>query len=155
MNFYQTLFLLAFAVLNAAFFYKAFLETKHKKNAFGLTRHFFFIGAFVWADVIVFSPFWILACIAALLLKSWTLFLLILSVFWLVRSIGETIYWFNQQFSPINRNPVENLPLRSVFHNDSIWFVHQIFWQCVTVTTIITTIYFSFVWIQQLAAFGM
>ncbi len=133
-------------------FVNSFHQTKHKKNAFGLTRPLFFIGAFVWADVVVFSPFWIVASLIPWYLQSWTLFLLILSVFWLVRSFGETLYWFNQQFSSINRNPIENLPLRSVFHNDSIWFVHQIFWQCISVLTIITTIYLSWSWLQQLAA---
>lgn len=150
----QTLFLVFFALLNAVLFSKAYIETKHHKNAFGLTRHLFFIGAFVWADVVVFSPFWIIASTIPIYLKSWTVFLLIVSVFWLVRSIGETLYWFHQQFSPINRNPIETLPLKSVFHNDSIWFVHQIFWQCITVLTIITTIYLSWSWLQQLPVLG-
>ncbi len=148
MNSIQTIFLLLFTLLNCGLLLKSFHECKTCKNAFGLTRPLFFIGAFVWADVVVFSTFWVLVSAATLLLKSWNLFLLITSLFWVVRSFGEIIYWFNQQFSTINRNPIETLPFKSVFHNDSIWFVHQIFWQCVMVISLVSSIYFAAAWLK-------
>lgn len=150
MTFWQSVFTLLFLFLNLIVLIKGFYETKFKRNAYGLIRPLFFIGVFVWGDAVVFCLFWILSSIITLILGSWYLFLLIFSVFWVVRSLGETIYWFNQQFSSVNRNPSKNLPLYSIFKNDSVWFVYQIIWQCVTVLSIISTIYFSDIWLRSL-----
>jgi hypothetical protein len=120
-----------------------------KKNAYGitlLTRFFNLTGGFVWADLIVFGPFWFLTTLIILILQDWVLFLLLISVFWAVRSLGETIYWFNQQFSKVNRNPPGKFWLYKHIPNDSIWFIFQIFWQCITVVSIIFTIYFAKIW---------
>lgn len=144
----QHLFLLAFALFNLLVSLKGFYESKHKKNAFGLTRPLVIIGVFVWADAVVFGPFWTAASLLAFVLQDWYLFLLITSIFWVVRSLGEVIYWLDQQFSTLKRNPIENLPWQSIFHNDSVWFVHQIIWQCVMVISLVLTIYFSHMWLQ-------
>jgi len=48
---------------------------------------------FVWGDAVIFGLFWTVALIVAWVLKDWYLFLLIVSVFWVVRSLGETIYF--------------------------------------------------------------
>ena len=100
----------------------------------------FIFGIFVWGDATVFGIFWFLASITTLLLNDWILFLLVFSVFWVVRSLGETIYWFNQQFSKVIQWPPEKLPFFKFFHNDSIWFVYQIVNQCITVVSIIVSI---------------
>lgn len=142
-----TTFFLLFAV---SAFFVSYHQTKYKKNAFGLALILNPIGGFVWADGVIFGLFWTIASLVILSLDDWILFLLTYSIFWLVRSVGETIYWFNQQFSPINRNPVENLPYIKIFHNDSIWFVSQIFWQCITVVSIITTLYLAHIWLASL-----
>lgn len=142
-------FFLVFALFNALSFAQAFYQTKNKKNPFGLTPHLNWQGSFVWADAVVFSIFWFLSALIGLF-HGTTVFLLILSLFWTIRSLGETIYWFNQQFSTIERNPPESLAFHDIFHNDSIWFVYQIFWQCVNVFTILATIYFAHAWIQTL-----
>ena len=88
--------------------------------------------------------------IVVIILNDWILFLLILSVFWLVRSLGETIYWLNQQFSKINRNPPKKFWTFKFFPQDSLWFIHQIFWQCIAVISIIFTIYFAKIWLTFL-----
>ncbi len=150
MNSWQQTFILIYALFNLLVFLKGYYESKYKKNAYGLTRPLLFIGAFVWGDAVVFGLFWLLSSIVTLLLKDWYLFLLVVSVFWVVRSLGETIYWFNQQFSPINRNPIKNLSWNSIFHNDSVWFIHQIIWQCVMVTSTIFSIYFAWLWLRNL-----
>jgi hypothetical protein len=82
-------------------------------------------------------------------LNDWLLFWLIVSVFWAVRSWGETIYWLNQQFSTIERNPPKKHILYPIFHNDSVWFVHQIIWQCVTVISIVVSLYFGRLWLMK------
>lgn len=152
MNPWQQTFILLYALFNLFIFLKGLYESKYKKNAYGLTRPLLFIGVFVWGDAVVFGLFWLLSSVFALLLNDWYLFLLVVSIFWVVRSLGETIYWFNQQFSTIKRNPIKNLPMNSVFHNDSVLFIHQIIWQCVTVSSIILSIYFSWLWLQSLSS---
>jgi hypothetical protein len=148
MAFWQRILIIIYALTSLLVFIKGFYESKYKKNAFSLARPLVFWGAFVWGDAVIFGLFWILVSTTTLVLDDWILFLLTLSIFWGVRSLGETIYWFNQQFSTINRNPPEHLPWRSVFHNDSVWFIHQIIWQCVTVVSIILSIYLASLWIN-------
>jgi hypothetical protein len=148
MNILLQKIVLIYGLINLLVFLKGFYETKYRKNAYGVTRPLYILGMFVWGDAVIFGLFWAFSSLIALYLKDWYLFLLIVSVFWVVRSLGETIYWFNQQFSKINRNPPEKLPCYSIFQNDSIWFAHQIGWQCVTVAALIFTIYFAHLWLS-------
>ena len=122
MEVWQQVFLLAYAAINLVIFVKGLYECKVKKNAYGLTPALLIFGVIAWVDAAVFGLFWIISVIVTYLLKDWYLFLLIVSVFWVVRSLGETIYWFNQQFSPKTHewNKPENLILHSIFHDDSI-----------------------------------
>ena len=146
---WQRLFILTYALINLGVFVKGYYECKYRKNAYGLTPNLNLLGIIAWGDAVVFGPFWIASSLVSYLLNDWYLFLLIISVFWVVRSLGETIYWFNQQFSTINRNPPEKLPFHSIFHNDSVWFIHQIIWQCVTVVSIIFTIFLTKLWVSS------
>lgn len=150
MNILQQRIVLIYGLVNFLVFVKGFYETKYKRNAFGLTPFLSILGMFVWGDAVVFGLFWTISSIIAWFLKDWYLFLLIVSIFWMVRSLGETIYWFNQQFSKINRNPPEKLMGYFIFQNDSIWFAYQIVWQCVMVISIISTIYFAHIWLQRI-----
>ena len=145
---WQTAIVVFFLIFSMSGFAIGINESKNRKNAYGKAGIFNLIGAFVWGDVVIFSIFWILVSLVCLILNDWVLFLLIYSVFWLVRSIGETIYWFNQQFSSINRNPPKEMWFFKYFHNDSVWFVYQIYWQCLTVVTIITSVYLTHLWLN-------
>lgn len=147
MTSWQKLIAVMFAVFNFLIFLKSLNETVKKRNAYGLAGYLFFIGIFVWGDAIIISPFWVVASCFSIFLNNWYLFLLFISVFWTVRSLGETIYWFNQQFSTINRNQPEKLRGYCFFKNDSIWFIYQLVYQCLTVTSIITTIYLVNRWL--------
>jgi hypothetical protein len=120
------------------------------KQAFSETPQLAVFGIFVWGDAIIFGLFWALAGVLVFLTKSEALMWLIYSVFWVVRSFGESIYWFNQQFSTINRNPPERLRGFRFYKNDSVWFAYQIWWQCVTVVAILASIYFGYVWLTTL-----
>jgi hypothetical protein len=146
----QVLFVLAFACICLAIFAASVLRIRRKDTIFGLTRSLFFIGSFVWGDAVVFSLFWLLVSILCFWLNNWYLFLLFHSVFWTVRAAGETLYWLNQQFSTLERNPPHTLIGFRFFRNDSIWFVYQIFWQCITVFGIIASIYCSWMWLASL-----
>jgi len=149
MNKWQQIIILVYGAVNLLVFIKGFYESKHKKNAYGLTPHLFFLGIFAWGDAVIFGLFWTVSSFVSFLLHDWFLFLLIISVFWIIRSLGETIYWFNQQFSTksYSWNKPEKLLFHSVFHNDSIWFVYQIMWQCVTVISVVFSIYIAKLWI--------
>ena len=149
---WQWALILLFAAGSLAAFFKGFYETKYKKNSYGPIGFWLMPwGIIAWGDAVVFGPFWVLVSAVVLVLKDWYLFLLIFSVFWVVRSLGETIYWFNQQFSSkvYEWNKPENLPFHSIFHNDSIWYIYQIMWQCMSVVSVIASIYFAHLWLSM------
>lgn len=145
----QAYFLLLFLVINLGIFVYGWYQSIKKKNAFGLTYPLYPLGMFVWGDTVIFGLFWSLVSITCYFLQDWTLFKLTFSVFWVIRSLGETNYWFNQQFSSIKRNPPEKLPGGRLFNNDSIWFIYQICWQCVAVVAVISSIYLASVWLAR------
>lgn len=148
MDFWQKWVVLVFSLFSLLVSIKGFYESAKKNNSYGETVPLVWMGIFVWGDAVIFGLFWFLAALICFLLKDWVLFLLIISVFWLVRSLGETIYYFNQQFSTINRQPPKKLRGYQFFKNDAIWFVYQIFCQCLTVVSIITTIYLANLWLK-------
>ncbi len=151
MNIFLQLSVLFFGVFSFFTFIKAIRECKDNDNAFGRPYRLCEIyGSFVWADHVVFGFFWVIISGIVLLLQDFLLFLLIASVFWLVRSIGETIYWFLQQFHPRKGNDPKKFIFYPIFKNDSVWFINQIAWQCVTVLTFMTTLYLSYLWIKSL-----
>ena len=143
---WQKIIVIIWGLFSLALSLKGFYESYDKKNVYGLTPYLSPWGIFVWGDAVIFGIFWTLVSVAVLILKDWILFLLIISVFWVVRSFGEAIYWLNQQFSTINRNPPEKLMFYKLFKNDSVWFIYQIFWQSITVVSLIFTIYFAKIW---------
>lgn len=150
MSWWQILFVTIWGFMSLIFAFISIYQTAVKKRAYGRAGFLLWMGAFVWGDGVIFGPFWTIVSFITLYLNDWILFSLFVSVFWLVRSLGETFYWFNQQFSLINRNQPQHLPGFRFFKNNSVWFVHQIFWQCITVVTIISTIYLSALWIPNL-----
>jgi len=144
----QQVFIIIFALFNLLIFFRGVNMTVHKRNSFGLTEPLVFIGAFVWGDVVVLAPFWIIVSIISFVAQNWYLFLLFVSVFWTVRSIGETMYWFNQQFSTINRNPPEKLKGYRFTRNSSIWFIYQLIYQCIAVISLVASMYFANQWLK-------
>jgi len=136
MTTWQAYVLLAYAFVAAGFLVSGLLQCR-RGRAYGRFLPLNAIGAFVWGDAVVFGLFWLIVSSAILLYGSWWLFLLVLDAFWLVRSVGETIYWLNQQFSTLDRNPPRRLWFYPLFRDNSVWFVYQTFWQCVTVITFV------------------
>lgn len=144
----QNIVVFLFLVLSLASLMVGFRESSTRQNPFGLAGIFNLIGAFVWGDAVILGLFWALASLVFLILQDWILFLLTLSLFWTVRSIGEIIYWLNQQFSPLShKNPPENLVFNKFFPGDSIWFINQVYWQCLLVLSSIATLYLAKLWL--------
>lgn len=149
MNQSQQIFLILFAAFGLAISFKGFWETYKHKNAYRETPYLYPLSIYVWGDALVFGIFLGGAALVSIILSDWILFLLIASLFWLVRSIGETIYWFNQQFSTVIRAQPQRYWTHKIFHNDSVWFIFQIMNQCVTVITIITSMYLAKIWLGK------
>lgn len=135
----------AFALIG--FIYGTYKCTRKKDNL-GSAHIFNLLGAFVWADAVVFGIFWFIASLITVYLNDWLLFLLGQSLFWTIRSLGEVQYWFNQQFSTVKRNPGHKLWINKIFNDEyTTWFVYQIQWQCTAVVFVILTIYFAHLWL--------
>lgn len=146
---WQSVIITIYGFISLAGFVWGLRETKGKQNAFGSAGVFNLIGAFVWGDAIVFGLFWVFVSAATLFLKDWVLFLLFVSVFWTVRSFAEIQYWISEQFAQKHRNPPEEYRLlHKIFHNDSVWFVFQIFWQCVIIIGIIVSLFLGRRWLR-------
>lgn len=149
MQLWQYYFLISFLVLNICVFLFGLWQSAKHKNAYGQTPFLWPLGIFVWGDATIFGLFWALVSLFCIIAKGWLLFGLIYSVFWAVRSFGEMHYWLNQQFSQIKREKLEDHPiLFSVYRNNSIWFIFQIFHQCILVISIVCAIYISSLWLS-------
>ncbi len=96
------------------------------------------MGIFVVGDALIIIPFWILLTLIAVFFHSWRIFELGASLFWVVRGFGETQYWIHEQFAADHRNDPKNLFGYSLVKSDAIWFLYQVFWQCVTVLALLS-----------------
>lgn len=150
MLFWQQVFVLMLGITSFIFFIKSIRQTKNKKNVYGLTPHLFFLGAFVWGDMIILGPFWIIVTLISVFLNNWYLFLFFVSVFWIIRSFGEIVYWLNEQFAGKNRNPPHTLNFSKFINSEAIWFIYQLFWECVFVFSLVLSIYFCKMWLESL-----
>lgn len=149
MNLVETIYISIYGIVSLLIVIKGIKELSIKNNHFKETKFLFLLGIFVWGDAVTIGIFWVLVSLICFLLRDWTLFLLVISIFWVIRSLGEIIYWLNQQFSSIKRNIPSKLIGYKLFNNDSIWFAYQVFWQCIMVVSIIISIYFINLWIKK------
>jgi hypothetical protein len=147
---YFNFFLLFLSFLSFLIFIKGLIKTTKNKKAFERTPFLLFLGIFVWGDAVILGLFWSLVSFICFLIKDYLLFLFIVSLFWTIRSLGEMVYWLNQQFSSINRNPPESLFGNFIFKNNSIWFAYQLFWQCIFILSAIFSFYFGNFWLKSL-----
>ncbi len=138
MNIWQNIIVLTLGIVACSSF---LIGLKNRKNPFGLCKIFNPLGAFVWVDAVIFGLFFTLVSVFCLIIQEWTLFLVVFFVFWTVRSTGEQIYWFLEQFAQKHRNPPHTLWPYKFFKGEEVWIVMQIFWQCVSVISITILIY--------------
>lgn len=119
-----------------------------KHNYTGVSYIFYPLGAYVWADCVIFGLFFTVSSLVIYQLKNWDLFLAFYFVFQSIRTFGESIYWFNQQFSTVNRNPGKTQWPYFFFKDEyTVWFVQQILWQCACAVSAILAIYFVHLWL--------
>ncbi len=144
---YQSILITIFALYSLSGVLMGSQQIK-KYLSFYPTYIYYLLGAFVWGDVFIFGIFWTLISILVFIFDDWTLFWVFVSVFWFIRSLGETIYWLLQQFASKSREPVEKVAFYSFFKNESVWFVQQIIWQCITVVTLISSVWLVNLWLK-------
>jgi|GEM_PF-476719 len=148
MNLSEKYAVVIYGIFSLMVFIKGVHQAIIKKNPYGQTTFIFWMGIFVWGDAVVLGLFWFLISLVSYLLKDWYLFLLVISVYWTVRSLGETIYWLNHQFAlKDNSNFYKGLMGYGFFKSNAILFVYQVFLQCITVVSIIATIYLANLWL--------
>ena len=140
-------FLTLLLIFSLVGFAKGLIES-NRGHSYHNAHIFNLIGAFVWGDTVIFGIFWSIISILSLFLQDIDLFFLVVSIFWAVRSFGEILYWMNQQFSKVVRMKPEKLWFYKYFKNDSVWFIYQIYWQCVLVISIVATIFFANRWLN-------
>lgn len=150
MEIWQNILIISYTIISALLFVKSLHECYFRKKAYANFYPLVVIGGFVWGDGVVFGSFWTVISLFCFILKDWILFLFIFSLFWLVRSIGEAIFWLNQQFMPMKRYKPEDFPLFFLFHDESVYFVNQIIFQCLTVVSLIASIFAGRLWILGL-----
>ena len=87
-------------LLSLILFVVSACKLRRGKSQVELIYHWAFpFGAFVWEDLMIFSLFNLLSIIGVLLIRDLRVGALIFLVFWIVRSAGEVVYWFLQQFN--------------------------------------------------------
>jgi hypothetical protein len=128
------------------------VQSTKRNNAYGFSYAYFPYGAFVWGDAAMFGLFWTITSLIVLYINNWIFFALCFCAFWLVRSCGETLYWFLQQFTPSRpgNEPKNMIGYRLFPTGDAIWYIYQTLTQCVAIVSLISTIYFAALWVKTL-----
>ncbi len=147
MSIVESKILVYVCLVSLAVFAKGFLESYKNKNAYGPTPFLYPFSIFVWGDAVVFGAFWALMSIISLALFDILLFYLVVSLFYLVRSLGETFYWIAEQHAKDKRDNPKKLLLYKVFNNDSVYFIQQTINQCITIISLITSVYLAKLWL--------
>ena len=105
----------AFFVINLLLFLYAFIQVKNSgKTIKFLISWGFEDGIFVWEDAVIISIYNILTTLIAIILQDLRWAITAYLIFWIIRGLGETIYYFLQQFFPVKQYP-HNQVLRITF----------------------------------------
>ncbi len=116
-------------------------QTSIRKNPYGLTPSLILYGIFVWGDAVLIGAFWAAVSLFSFATQNVGFFMFAQSIFWMVRSAGEVIYWLLQQFAETKRDTPESLRFHTFFPGESIWFAYQVMWQLVFVGASLSLVY--------------
>lgn len=101
-------------------------------------------GSFIWGDLLVFSLLWLAISLVLLKIENPRFFWIAFFAFWAVRSSGEAMYWFIQQFNP------KSIPWPQLFprvwilkglSNKEFWVFNQVTHQSIAIASILGLIY--------------
>jgi hypothetical protein len=142
---YSFVALILFIFLGGLSFYK--IRTG-KKIAEFIYSYGFILGSFVWEDLFVISLYFLILSLFALYFAQFKLLLLGFFIFWVIRGLGETIYWFLQQFIRPRHYP-HNVEehfafMRRIFGSISAqqcMIIMQVFLQIITMLSTVAVIF--------------
>lgn len=104
----------------------------------------FLNGAFVWEDMLVFGFFHVTSVAIGLVFGDLRLFLLLFILFWTVRSAGEILYFFLQQFIQPRHHPHKiTTPLQRFFGHitdQKSFILMQVFLQTILIISLFAMI---------------
>jgi hypothetical protein len=110
----MTLLLFILGIIYVAMFVTSLIKVRQGTEEFGFIYQWaFWVGAFVWEDLMVFSAYHALVVLVTFLVQDLRVGLLMVGIFWVVRSSGEALYFFLQQFHMPKHHPHN---LSSHFH---------------------------------------
>jgi len=105
-------------------------------------------GAFVWEDMLVFGFLHFLISAISIYFDNSQIWLIGFLVFWIIRSLGETLYFFLQQFIEPKHHPHEIHNHFMALHrilgdisDQKAFILVQIFMQSITVLSTLALIY--------------
>ncbi len=143
-----TLLISAWGILNLALsIISIFKIRKNLKNCDFILWWTFIAGAFVWEDMLVFGILHSGLALFSLLMHNNNYWILGFLVFWIVRSAGETLYFFLEQFIVPKHHPhyiTEHfVALRKIFGDISdqkAFIIMQVLMQSILIVSIFSLI---------------
>ncbi len=113
----------------------------------------FFTGSFIWEDLFMFSFFNVIFLALSFAINDYRFLVLQILLFWIIRSFGEMLYFFLQQFIqptfPPHNIHAHFKAIRSVLGDlsDQKYFIlAQVFYQCLMVIFSSALIFFLLHW---------
>ena len=142
------IFIAVFGLINLTLAVYSIHKIKKDRERVNFTWWWTFLnGSFCWEDVLVFGILHFAFALTATIIDNATFWLIFYLVFWIIRSAGETLYFFLEQFIVPQHHPhyfhdyLE--PLRKIFGNISdqkCFIMCQVFMQSITVISTICLI---------------
>ncbi len=144
-----TIFIAIWGIIGATLAYISINKIKANKQECDFTWWWGFpIGAFVWEDMLVFGILHALLALISLLSSNTLIWVISFLVFWIVRSAGETLYFFLQQFIVPKHHPhdisAQLQMVRKLFGNISdqkCFILLQVTMQSLLVLSLLSLIY--------------
>ena len=142
-------FLILFGVINLLLALYSIPKIKQDKKSVSFIWWWAFInGSVVWGDMLVFGLLHFGFAIVGILTQNITIWVICFLVFWMVRSAGETLYFFLEQFIVPKHHPhyIEDQlkPLRKIFGDideQKCFIIMQVIHQSVLISSIIALIF--------------
>jgi hypothetical protein len=134
----------------------ALLHVRNSKEKFTfIYRWGILLGSFVWEDLLVFSFALFLVASIVLIIRDIRIGLLGFGIFWVVRSAGEALYFFLQQFHEPTHSPHEISshlsllrPLLGDICDQKGMIIMQVFWQTIVTISACLVILLLINWVR-------
>jgi hypothetical protein len=141
--------IIAFGIINLILAFYSIHKIRQDKEHVIFTWWWSFInGSFCWEDMLIFGLLHFGIALLATVLNNPTTWLICYLVFWIVRSAGETLYYFLEQFIVPQHHPHYFhdflAPLRKIIgeiSDQKCFIICQVFMQSILVVSSIALIF--------------